>query len=110
MKQQNICLAKKLRYESTEAEKLVWRYLRARRLDGLKFRRQHPIGGYIADFVCLENRIIIEIDGGQHANEKNKDREREAWLKNQGFKVLRFWNNEVLENLEGILEVIRSNV
>lgn len=110
MKQQNICLAKKLRYESTEAEKLVWRYLRARRLDGLKFRRQHPIGGYIADFVCLENRIIIEIDGGQHANEKNKDREREAWLKNQGFKVLRSWNNEVLENLEGILEVIRSNV
>jgi very-short-patch-repair endonuclease len=110
MKQQNICFAKKLRYESTEAEKLVWRYLRARRLDGLKFRRQHPIGGYIADFVCLENRIIIEIDGGQHANEKNKDREREAWLKNQGFKVLRFWNNEVLENLEGILEVIRSNV
>jgi very-short-patch-repair endonuclease len=110
MKKQNICLAKKLRYESTEAEKLVWRYLRARRLDGLKFRRQHPIGEYIADFVCLENRIIIEIDGGQHANERNKDREREAWLKNQGFKVLRFWNNEVLENLEGVLEVIRSNV
>ncbi len=110
MKKQNICLAKKLRCRSTEAEKLVWRYLRARRLAGLKFRRQHPIGKYITDFICLEKGIIIEIDGGQHANERNKDREREAWLKNQGFKVLKFWNNEVLENLEGVLEAIRSNV
>ena len=77
-------------------------------MGGFKFRRQQPIGNYIVDFVCFENRIVIEVDGGQHAIEKEKDSERTKWLESQGFKILRFWNNEVLMNIEGVLEVIRE--
>jgi len=98
--------ARKLRKESTDAEQLLWRYLRTKRLHGLKFRRQEQIGRYIADFVCFERNLIIEADGGQHAVEKEKDDERTAWLNSQGFTVLRFWNNEILTNPEGVLEVI----
>ena len=77
----------------------------------MKFRRQEPIGNFIVDFVAFEKRLIIEIDGGQHAdeNEKDNDLQRDEWLKSQGFRVLRFWNNEVLQNLEGVLETIRDN-
>jgi len=78
-------------------------------MQGLKFRRQQPIDNYIVDFVCFENRIIIEVDGGQHAAENNKDIERDTYLQRNGFKVLRFWNNEVLRNIDGVLEVIREN-
>ncbi len=74
----------------------------------MKFRRQEPIGPYIADFVCFENRLIIELDGGQHAIEQAKDQEREAWFKKEGFHLLRFWNHDVLQNIEGVLEVIRG--
>ena len=102
-------IAKNLRKRSTEAEKLLWRYLRAKQLEGLKFRRQQPIGNYIVDFVCFEKRIIIELDGGQHAIEKEKDHKRDKWFGEQGFKVLRFWNNEVFTNISGVLEVIREN-
>ena len=98
--------ARKLRKESTEAEKLLWKHLRTKQLNGLKFRRQEQIGRYIADFVCFERSLIIEADGGQHAVEKEKDDERTAWLNSQGFTVLRFWNNEILSNPEGVLEVI----
>jgi len=81
-----------------------------KQMEGLKFRRQQPIDHYIVDFVCFENRLIIEIDGGQHAeNEKDKDKERDNYLAKNGFKVLRFWNNEVFTNIKGVLEVIRIN-
>ena len=98
--------ARKLRNFSTKAELKLWNQLRARSLDGRKFIRQHPIGPYIADFVCREKRLVIEVDGGQHSlNER--DRSRDQWLVERGYKVLRFWNNEVLENIEGVLEAIK---
>ena len=78
-----------------------------RQMEGFKFRRQQPIDKYIVDFVCFENRVIIEVDGGQHSAEK--DIERDSYLKRHGFKVLRFWNNEVLTNISGVLEVIRKD-
>jgi very-short-patch-repair endonuclease len=103
-----VSLAKKLRKNSTDAERLLWKHLRAQQVEGLKFRRQHPIGNYIVDFVCVPKKIVIELDGGQHAEEVSKDSERDKWLKTEGYKVLRFWNNEVLKNLEGVLEEIRQ--
>ena len=76
----------------------------ARQIEGLKFRRQEPIGSYIVDFVCYEKRLIVEVDGGQHSLETDAD--RDAWLTSQGFTILRFWNHNVLQNIEGVLEVI----
>ena len=102
-------LGKVLRTRPTDAEQLLWRHLRMKQMEGLKFRRQQPIDNYIVDFVCFDNRIIIEVDGGQHAAEHNKDRERDSYLQQFGFKVLRFWNNEVLQNTNGVLEIIREN-
>ncbi|MCK4909448.1 MAG: endonuclease domain-containing protein [Planctomycetes bacterium] len=99
-------LAKNLRKNSTDAEKYLWKHLRNKQLEGLKFRRQEPIGEYIVDFVCFEKCIIIELDGSQHAEQQKKDFKRDRWLIRQGFKVLRFWNNEILKNIEGILEGI----
>ena len=75
-------------------------------LDDYKFRRQQPLGNYIVDFVCLEKRLIIEVDGGQHAEQSDYDAERDDWLREQGFIVLRFWNNDVLKNFEGVTERI----
>jgi len=98
--------AKTLRRRSTDTENMLWRRIRAKRLQGLKFRRQEPIGKYIVDFVCYERRVIIELDGGQHNVEKKKDEERDVWFRNEGFKVLRFWNNDALKNIEEILETI----
>jgi very-short-patch-repair endonuclease len=89
----------------TEAEKRIWYRLRVHRLNGASFRRQYPIGGYIVDFVCLEARLIIEIDGGQHTASQH-DEMRDAWLRSQNFAVLRFWNNEVLANIDGVVEKI----
>jgi very-short-patch-repair endonuclease len=100
--------AKTLRKTMTDAEKRPWFHLRDRRLVNLKFRRQMPVGTYIADFVCLEGRVIVELDGGQHAEQADYDEKRTAWLNEQGFKVLRFWNNEVMENLAGVLEAIAT--
>jgi len=102
--------AKTLRHNSTEAEKLLWWHLRAKQLEGLRFRRQQPIGNYIVDFVCFEEQIVIEIDGGQHAIERAKDIERDNWLQEQEFRVLRFWNNDVLTNIEGVIETIRASI
>ncbi|MHB8092509.1 MAG: endonuclease domain-containing protein [Syntrophales bacterium] len=99
--------AKELRRSSTDAERLLWQRLKAKQLKGLKFRRQEQIGRFIADFVCYEKSIIIEADGGQHALEKEKDAERTQWLNSQGFTVLRFWNNEILTNIDGVMEAIR---
>jgi very-short-patch-repair endonuclease len=101
--------AKELIKNSTDAESLLWRHLRRRQLEGLKFRRQQPIDNFIVDFVCLETRVVIEVDGGQHAAEKDKDNERDSYLDKNGFKVLRFWNNDVLQNIHGVLEMIRCN-
>ena len=104
--------ARALRRRATDAEKLLWRYLRAKQLDGAKFRRQEPIGKYIVDFVCFSHRLVIELDGGQHAQarERLNDQQRDAWLREQGFKVLRFWNNDVLRNIEGVVETIRQEL
>jgi len=105
-------LAKGLRKRSTDAEKLLWSDLRAGRCEGMKFRRQHPVGQYIVDFVCLERKLIIELDGGQHAlpDEARKDRQRDAWLEKEGYTVVRFWDNEVLMNRNGILDAIRERL
>jgi len=108
MKVKNLTpVARKLRNNLTEAEKRLWNYLRYKQLDGLRFRRQQPLGPYIVDFVNFEKRIIIEIDGGQHNENPQNDVIRDNWFKEQNFKVLRFWNNEVIENIEGVLEIIK---
>lgn len=109
MKDKFITLAKNLRKRPTDTENVLWMHLRSKQIEGLRFRRQQPIGRYIVDFVCFEKRIIIEVDGGQHVLEKEKDAERDGWLRGQGFKILRFWNIEVLTNIYGVLEVIREN-
>jgi very-short-patch-repair endonuclease len=95
-------LAKNLRANQTDVEKLLWKHLRAKQLKDTKFRRQQPIGHYIVDFVSFDEKLIIELDGGQHAIEVRKDQERDAWFAAQGFKVVRFWNNDVLQNIEGV--------
>ncbi len=99
--------AKALRSNQTEAEQRLWYHLRAHRFMGLKFKRQKPLGRYIVDFVCMEQRLIIELDGGQHAEQVAYDQQRDAWLRGQGYTVLRFWNNDVMQQLEGVLEQIR---
>ena len=98
--------ARHLRQEMTDAEKLVWGRLRDRRLDGMKFRRQAPIGPYFADFACFEARLVIELDGGHHALQEGRDARRDNWLRDQGFQVLRFPDHTVLTDLERVLEVI----
>ncbi|MDH4874526.1 endonuclease domain-containing protein [Pseudomonas sp. BN515] len=98
--------ARQLRAEQTDAEQRLWQHLRAKRLLGLKFRRQKPIGPYIVDFICQERMLVIEVDGGQHL-ESGSDQARDAWLIRRGFRVLRFWNHEVLLETEAVLEAIR---
>lgn len=99
--------ARHLRKNMTDAEQRIWRALRLRQILGVKFRRQHPIGHYIADFVCIERKLIVEVDGGQHAEQIIEDNARTAWLEAQGYRVMRFWNNDMLQNIEGVLEAIR---
>ena len=94
--------AKELRNNPTEAERILWQHLRFRQFGGYKFRRQQPLGNYIVDFVCLGKRLVVEVDGGQHNSQHSYDERRDAWLEQQGFRVLRFWNNEVLQNVEGV--------
>ncbi|MGB7293984.1 MAG: DUF559 domain-containing protein [Candidatus Aminicenantales bacterium] len=98
-------LARILRKRSTGAENFLWKQIRAKRLNRMKFRRQEPIGKYIVDFVCREKKIIIELDGGQHSEQREKDQERDEWLRSEGFRVLRFWNNDILRKIEDILEI-----
>ena len=97
--------AKDLRTHMTDAERLLWQHLRAHRLYGQKFRRQQPIGPYIVDFVHLGARLVIEADGGQH-NGDAADQERDGWLKAEGYRVMRFWNNDILQNTDAVLEEI----
>ncbi|WP_334177484.1 endonuclease domain-containing protein [Pseudoxanthomonas sp.] len=97
--------ARELRRDMTLAERKLWHVLKDRQLDGFRFRRQHPVGPYIADFACLEAHLIVEVDGGQHMDAAS-DRTRDAFLQGEGFHVLRFWNNEVLANLEGVQALI----
>lgn len=98
--------AKQLRTNSTDAERLLWSRLRAGRLLASKWKRQQPLGDYIVDFICFDSRLVVELDGGQHASNKDADARRDAWLHEEGFLVLRFWNNEVIGNLEGVLATI----
>ena len=100
--------ARSLRAESTDAEQRLWSQLRARGLMGWKFRRQQPIGPYIVDFVCYEQRLIVEVDGSQHQHASGYDAARDALLCKRGFVVLRFWNNDVLTQTTAVLDRIRT--
>ncbi len=104
--------AKQLRKNSTDAERILWNILRANRLNGLHFKRQQPIGNYVVDFVCFAHKLIIELDGGQHSELENilKDTKRTNFLENNGFKVIRIWNNEIFENIEGVVEFILNSL
>jgi very-short-patch-repair endonuclease len=99
-------LARRLRRNSTDAELKLWRALRNSQIKNSKFRRQHVIGPFIVDFVCPEKRLIIELDGGQHNERVLKDQERTSFLEKQGFRVLRFWNNQIFDEFESVLEKI----
>jgi crossover junction endodeoxyribonuclease RuvC len=101
--------AKILRRDSTEAEKLLWSKLKAKQLDGLKFRRQQPVGSFIVDFGRFEKGVVVELDGGQHAGNAPRDAERDGILTRNGFRVLRSWNNDVLQNIDGVVDAIRRN-
>jgi very-short-patch-repair endonuclease len=99
-------LARRLRKESTDAERRLWRELRDRRLSGYKFRRQHPIGPYVVDFVCLEHNLVIEVDGGHHLLQEHADRKRSEHLASLGFRMIRFWNDEVLAQTPAVLDTV----
>lgn len=101
-----IQLAKNMRADPTDAERRLWSILRAGRMAGAKFKRQEQIGDYIADFVCFKARLIVEADGSHHAGNANDER-RDEWLIAQGFRILRFWNNDILKDLDGVAETIR---
>jgi len=98
--------ARALRNSLTDAERHLWQRLRRKQINGFRFRRQVPLGRYIVDFVCFEARVIVEVDGGQHAEAAMHDRERDRWLSSQGFRVLRFWNNDVLRETDAVIEMI----
>ena len=102
--------AKELRHRMTRAETLLWRYIKAHRIEGLGFRRQVPLGNYVADFVCHSARLIVELDGESHDFESRRknDRQRDAWFEREGYVVLRFTNDQVLRKLEGVVHVIRE--
>jgi very-short-patch-repair endonuclease len=98
--------ARSLRTDMTDAEPMLWQSLRGKQLDNCRFRRQHPIGKYIADFACIEKKLVIELDGGQHQDQVEYDERRTLYLQSQGWQVLRFWNNDVLSNREGVLSSV----
>jgi very-short-patch-repair endonuclease len=102
--------ARSLRSGMTDVERLLWQAIRGKRVHAHRFRRQHPIGPYIADFACIEQRIVVELDGGQHQDQRVQDDQRTAYLQAQGWHVLRFWNNEVLNNLDGVLSTIAEHL
>jgi very-short-patch-repair endonuclease len=98
--------SRSLRKEMTDAEQELWSALRGRQMQGFKFRRQYPLGNYILDFVSLEAKLVIELDGGQHQQQQDYDQQRDAWLLAQGFHVMRFWNDEVLSQFDSVREEI----
>jgi very-short-patch-repair endonuclease len=101
-----IARARTLRSNLTDAETILWRHLRFRQVDGHKFRRQRPIGPYIVDFICLDKKLVIEVDGGQHDVRRFSDARRDTWLRSRGYEVLRFWNNDVLTKIDEVKELI----
>ena len=102
--------ARALRKHPTEAELRLWQKLKRRQIAGMKFRRQQPLGPFVVDFVCFECRVIVEVDGGQHAKQAAYDAGRTRWLEAQGYRVLRFWNNEVLAQTEAVTQTILDAV
>jgi len=98
--------ARELRKNLTDAERRLWQQLKRRQIATVKFRRQQPLGPFIVDFVCFERRVIVEVDGGQHAQQVCYDEQRTCWLEAQGYRVLRFWNNDVLANTEAVAQAI----
>jgi very-short-patch-repair endonuclease len=102
-------IARRLRVNQRDAETVLWNRIRNRQIDGHKFVRQQPIGGYVCDFVCRERLLIVEVDGGQH-NESVTDAARDRRLAEDGYRMLRFWNNDVLGNLEGVLTTIQADL
>ena len=100
--------ARRLRANTTKAETTLWRHLKTTETEGTHFRRQVPLGSYVADFACMAARLVIEIDGSQHGDGPNKARDdaRTRWLESEGYRVIRFWNNDIVENAEGVLDVI----
>ncbi|HKV15667.1 MAG TPA: endonuclease domain-containing protein [Reyranella sp.] len=101
-----IHFARHLRRNATDAERLLWHHLRRRQMDGHKFRRQHSIDPFICDFVCLEKQLVVELDGGQHADQMAYDVRRDAFLRSEGFRVLRFWNVDVIARIDDVLRTI----
>jgi very-short-patch-repair endonuclease len=102
-----IRIARRLRVNQTDAERVLWNRIRNRQIDGHKFARQLPIGAYVCDFVCREKQIVLEVDGAQHADSAT-DAIRDEYLVAEGYRVLRFWNNDVLGNLDGVLITIQA--
>ncbi len=102
--------ARVLRGDPSNAEQKLWEKLRGRRFQNLKFRRQYPIGSYVTDFCCIDAQLVIELDGGQHAEAVAKDRERTRFIESAGFRVIRFWNEEALTEIESVLERIGQAV
>lgn len=98
--------AKQMRTAPTEAESRLWQRLRAGRLQGFKFKRQQPLGGYIVDFICFDRRLVVEVDGSQHIDQASRDAVRTAWLESRDFVVLRFWNDDVLRDTDDVLAAI----
>lgn len=98
--------AREMRHGMTDMEALLWKLLRNRRVAGAKFRRQHPVGRYILDFYCDEKKLGIELDGGQHGDAIAYDEKRDEWLRMQGIRILRFWNNQMLAETEAVMEMI----
>jgi very-short-patch-repair endonuclease len=106
MKSTLIPVAKTLRTDATDAERALWQCIRAHRLNGLKFKRQEPMGRFVVDFVCHDEKLIIELDGGQHAEQVRADDKRTKFLEARGYRVVRFWNDDVLKNMDGVLETV----
>jgi very-short-patch-repair endonuclease len=100
--------AREFRRNPTDTERKLWHHIRDKQIENFRFRRQRPIGKYIVDFICLEANLVIELDGGQHAEQQQYDAERTKYLIAQGLHVLRYWNNDVMQNIEGVLEDIRA--
>lgn len=102
--------ARTLRAESTDVERKLWALLRGRRLEGVKFRRQFPIDRYFADFACVEAKLVVELDGGQHTDKADYDEQRSKTLEACGWRVIRFWNSDVIENADGVADTILAEL
>ena len=107
---EQIDFARTLRTNATDAETLLWSRLRRKQVGGHRFRRQHPVGGYVADFACVSERLLIELDGGQHAERKSHDENRTQKLEAMGYRVLRFWNDDVFRDLDGVVDRIAAEL